>query len=37
MMKNKLTIITSGYQNLNTHIIQIDTGPALAINRKAIK
>ena len=25
-MKNKLTIISSGYQNLNTQIIQIDIG-----------
>jgi len=37
MIKNKLTIISSGYQNLSTQIIQIDVGPALAINRKAIK
>ena len=37
MMKNKLTIISSGYQNLNTQIIQINPGPALVIKQKGNK
>ena len=37
MMKNKLTIINSGYQNLNTQIIQINPGPELLIKQKGDK
>ena len=36
-MKNKLTIISSGFQNLNAQTLQIMPGPELVIKQKGDK